>query len=79
MSITEVIVMLDGAVGVVNVTLDNLKDLLTLLPQLEVYATLTLSPVEAAALLANFILTMRDVNVPESNTAVNPKVPTNYH
>jgi hypothetical protein len=48
---------------------------LLLLPQLDVYATLMLSPVDAAALLLYLILMICDPNVPESNTPVVPTAP----
>jgi hypothetical protein len=49
------------------------------LPQVEVYSSLTLSPVVAAVFDEYFILTTLEVNDPESITALLPKLPTNDH
>ena len=71
--------MLDGAVGADKSGLVNFNALVGLVPQLEVYATLTLSPVAAAVFNVYFILTIRDVNDPESTTAFVPNTPTKDH
>ena len=72
-------VMLAGAVGTANTVFVNLIALFTLLHPADVYNTLALSPVAAATLLVNFILITCEFNVPESNDALAPKVPTNDH
>ena len=58
---------------------DEIMDRLGLLPQVEVYATRALSPAAAALFKVYFILTTRDCNVPESTTALVPRVPTKDH
>jgi hypothetical protein len=78
--LTKVMVGALGAlVGADNTALVSITDFLVLFPQPEVYASLTLSPVAAAVFNIYFILTMREVNDPESTTALDPKVPTNVH
>ena len=79
MSRTEVTVILNGAGGADKSVLVNLSERLALVPQFEVYATLTLSPVAAALFNVYFILTIRDVNDPESTTALVPNAPTKDH
>ena len=71
--------MLNGADGAVKIVFVSLNVRFALFKHPEVYATLALSPAVAAALLANFILTIRDVKVPESKIAVDPRFPTNDH
>ena len=72
--------MLAGAVeGADNAEFVNRNALLGLVPQPEVYATLALSPVAAAAFKSYFILTIREVNDPESTAALAPNVPTKDH
>jgi uncharacterized membrane protein len=78
-SITEVIVMLDGAEGADKSVFVNLIARIGLVSQLDVYASLTLSPVAAEVFCEYFILTTLDVNDPESTTALVPNVPTNDH
>ena len=72
-------VILNGADGVDKSVFVSLSDRLALVPQPEVYATLALSPVAAAALDEYFILTTCEVSSPESITALVPNEPTNDH
>jgi hypothetical protein len=67
--------------GVVQVlaTFDNLVDLLALVPQPEVNATLTLSPAADAVKTVNLTTITCDVASPESITALPPNVPVNDH
>jgi len=75
----EVIVIAVGAAGTPVTTLVNLADLFKLLPQSEVYNTLTLSPVPAAALLVKLTLITLEFTSPESIDAFAPKLPVNDH
>jgi hypothetical protein len=68
-----------GAAGVAKTKLDNLDALSTLLPQSEVYNTLTLSPAAAAALEVKVTVNTLDVKLPESIVAFAPNVPVNDH
>jgi hypothetical protein len=68
-----------AAVGADNKEFVNRNTLLGLVPQLEVYATLALSPLAAAVFNVYFILTIREVNDPESTTAFVPNTPTKDH
>ena len=77
-SLTEAIVILNGAVGDKEV-LDKTSERFILFPQPLVYATLALSPVAEAVFNEYFILTMREVKDPESTTALVPNIPTNDH
>jgi hypothetical protein len=72
-----VIVIAVGAAGTTVTTLVNLAALAAPFPQSEVYKTLTLSPAPAAALLVKLTTIVREFNVPESTTALAPKVPVN--
>ena len=71
--------MLAGELGADSSVLVNFNANLEPLPHPEEYASLTLSPVIAAALLRNLTLSVCDVNEPESTSAVEPNVPTNDH
>ena len=69
-------------IGAVNCTSGELYKIFVsfvaktlLLPQLDVYATLMLSPIEAAAVLVYFILMVCEPTVPESKTPVEPTFP----
>jgi hypothetical protein len=53
--------------------------LFTLFPQSDKYATLTLSPIPAAALLLKLTLITLELTSPESITALAPNVPVNDH
>ena len=55
--------------------LDNLTALYPLIPQLDVYANLMLSAVEAAAVFVYLILMVLEYRVPESKTPVDPNGP----
>ena len=68
-----------GAAGEVSNVLVRAADLFTEYPQVDAYATLTLSPADAALLLENFTRITCEVNVPESTTALVPSVPINDH
>ena len=70
------------AVGAVNCTLELLNNKLVsfvdnglVFPQLEVYASLILSPALASKLLLYFIRIVLDVKLPESKTPVEPTAP----
>jgi hypothetical protein len=78
--LTNVIVGVTGAFdGAINLEFVNFNALLKPVPQPEVYATLTLSLFAAAVFKVYFILTIRDVNDPESTTAFLPNTPTKDH
>ena len=80
MVLTNVMVGAAGAVeGADNAEFVNRNALIGLVPQLELYATLALSPVAAAVLNVYFILTILEVNEPESTVALVPNVPTKDH
>jgi hypothetical protein len=70
--------MLDGVVHVLPKLL-NFVDLFAPVPQSDVYATLTLSPVAAPVYTVNLTTILCDVASPESITAFAPNVPTNDH
>jgi hypothetical protein len=74
-----VIVTAVGANGTAVATFVNLDALLALLPQAEVYNTLTLSPVAAAALLVYLTTITLEFTSPESIVAFAPNVPVNDH
>jgi hypothetical protein len=72
-----VMVIDEGAAGADNKVFVSLADFFGLLPQVEVYKTLILSPAEDARLLVNLTLITFEVTVPESIVALVPKVPVN--
>ena len=74
-----VIVTPVGAAGTPVTTFVNLLDFIALLPQSDVYNTLTLSPVFATVLLVKLTTIFCEFTFPESITALPPKVPTNDH
>ena len=69
-------VNVDGANGGLNAVLVSLLTLGKLFPQFDVYCTLMLSPVCAAALFVNRMRTIRLFRLPESIVAETDKFPT---
>lgn len=68
-----------GAVGLAVVRLLNLAAFASPFPQLDVYITLTLSPINEAESIEYKTLITLEVTSPESITAFAPSLPVNDH
>ena len=71
----EAIVIDAGAIGAPNKVLVNLALAIVLKPHPLEYFKVMLSPTPAAALLLNVAVKILEVRLPESTTALDPKVP----